>query len=342
MDLDHQFISPVYIRLLVDLLQERGVVPEALLNGTGITREALADPTALISLEQEITVYERADQLSPLPEWALRVGQATPLSAHGVYGYAVLTSADLAHALQVSVRFFKLAGSATGAELRENSNGDYEIRLIDTIQRPSVHRATVEEFFSAINSAMRELTGDVFKPSRVYCDYPTPEYLTVYNEVFGAPVHFDSEYSAFVVDQEDLQMRVATWDPLTLQACERQCEQVLEQLEESEGFVDEVRKIMLVLPCNRRSAENVAEKLHMSTRNLRRKLEREGVSFQRVLDDVRCELTKNYLSQTQLRLDDIVPLVGFAETSNLRRAFKKWTGQTPSEYRACQRQAVTG
>ena len=334
MDLDHQFVSPVYIRLLAELLQERGVDPEALLQGTGITQPALTDPTALISLAQEITVYERADQLSPVPEWALRVGQSTPLSAHGVYGYAVLTSADLAHALQVLVRFFKLAGSATGAELRERSNGDYEIRVIDTVQRPSVHRATIEEFFSAVNRALRELTGGIFKPSCLHFDYPAPDYRTVYDDIFACPAHFDSEYSGFVIDQKDLQLRVATWDPLTLQACERQCEQVLEQLAESEGFIDEVRKAMLVLPCNRRSAEHVAEKLHVSTRHLRRKLAREGFSFQKVLDDVRCELAKNYLSQTQLRLEDIVPLLGFAETSNLRRAFKKWTGQSPSEYRA--------
>ena len=103
---------------------------------------------------------------------------------------------------------------------------------------------------------------------------------------------------------------------------------------DAEGFVDEVRKVMLLKASDRRHAEAIAEHLHMSTRNLRRKLEQEGTSFQKVLDDVRCELAKNYLSQTQLRLEDIAPLLGFSETSNLRRAFKKWTGQTPSEYRA--------
>lgn len=342
MDLDQKIVPPVYIRLVLELLQDLGVAPQALLEGTGITPDALADPTLLLSLAQEITCYERADQLSPIPEWALRVGQSTTIATHGVYGYAVLTTADLGHALQVISRFFTLAGSATGAELREHGSGDYEIRMIDTVHRPSVHRATIEEFFSTVNSSLIELSGGGFKPKSLYLDYPAPGHRAVYEEIFGCPLHFDAPYSGFVIDKQDLQWRVPTWDPMTLQACERQCEQVLQQLKDSEGFIDEVRKVMLIQPCDRRGADYVAEKLHMSTRNLRRKLEREGSSFQGVLDDVRCELAKNYLSETRLRLEDIVPLLGFAETSNLRRAFKKWTGQTPSEYRASQRQAVTG
>ena len=301
MDLDQKFVPPVYCRLLAELLLKWGVEPDVLLEGSGLTLENLRDPTHLLSLRQEITLYERADQLSPVPEWAVRVGQSTSLQAHGVYGYAVLTSANLGHALQVVVRFFKLAGSAAGAELREHSNGDYEIRLFDSVHRPSAHRCTIEEFFSSVNTALREITGDTFVPKSMTFDYPAPDYQEVYSEVFGCPLHFGSEHSGIVIDQQDLQQTVPTWDPLTLEACQRQCEQVLEQLAEVEGFVDAVRKVMLVQSCDRRSAEHIAEKLHMSTRNLRRKLEQEGTSFQRVLDDVRCELAKNYLSQSNLR-----------------------------------------
>ncbi|MGI9286772.1 MAG: AraC family transcriptional regulator [Pseudomonadales bacterium] len=340
MDLDHKYISPVYIRLLMDMLQSWGVDPDEMLEGTGITRAELADPTSLLSLEQEITLYECAHRLSPKPEWALRVGQSTSLSSHGVYGYAILTSADLAHALQISVRFSKLAGIVTGAgaELREHSNGDYEIRLIDTVQRPGVHRASIEEFFSAANTTIRELTAGAFKPKFLYLDYPEPQYRSVYDEIFACPLQFDSAHNRMVIDQKDLQMRISTWDPLTLQACERQCEQMLEQLTESESFVDEVRKVMLMQPCDRRGAAFVAEKLHMSTRNLRRKLENDGLSFQKVFDDVRCQLAKNYLSESRLQLEDIVPLLGFADPSNFRRAFKKWTGLTPTGYRASLRE----
>ena len=334
MDLEQKVVPPVYIRLLVDLFRQWDVEPDALLEGSGLDLAALADPTRHLSLAQEITVFERAEALSPVPEWALRLGQATRLQAHGVYGYAVLTSADLKQVLQVLVRFVNLTGTATGAELREHGNGDYEIRAVETVQRPNVRRSTLEEFFSSVNTGLREVTANAVTPKSLSFDYSNPGYRDVYTEVFACPVTFEAEYCGIVIDHEDLALRLPTWDPLTLEACERQCEQILEQLTAAEGFVDAVRKIMLVQPCDRRSAECVAEKLHMSTRNLRRKLEQEGTSFQKVLDDVRCELAKNYLSQTSLRLEDISPLLGFSETSNLRRAFKKWTGQTPSEYRA--------
>lgn len=334
MDLNRKIVPAVYIRLLVDMLQEQGVDPDALLEGTGIELPLLADPTYLLSLEQEMEVYEQAERLSPSPDWALRVGQRTSPTTQGVLGYMVLTSIDIEHALKLIVKFLKLSGSASGAELRQHGDGDYEIRLIDVVQRPTIHRSTVEELFSTIITSLREFTRGAFSAQRICFDYPAPHHLAAYEEIFGCPLHFDHEYSALVVAQQDLSRGLPTWNPLMFKACERQCEEILQQLSESEGFADEVRKTLLVQPCNHRSAELVAEKLHMSTRNLRRKLEREGTSFQQVLDDVRCELAKQFLSKTQLRLEDIAPLLGFAEIPNLRRAFKKWTGQTPSEYRA--------
>jgi AraC-like DNA-binding protein len=334
MDLEQKIVPPVYISHLAEMLLDWGVDSGALLDDSALTLDKLADPSQLLSLQQEITVLERAAELSPRPDWALRVGQLTSMSTVGVYGYAAFTSADLEHSLRVLMRFFKLAGIAAGAELRERGNGDLEVRVIDTLHLPGLHRSTVEEYFSSFNTVLREVTGRLFVAKQMNFDYPTPPYHEIYTEVFACPVHFDCEHSGIVIDGPDRELRVSTWDPLTQEACERQCEQIVQGLGDAEDFVDEVRKVMLVQACDRRHAEAIAERLHMSTRNLRRKLEQEGTSFQKVLDDVRGELAKNYLSRTQLRLEDIAPLLGFSETSNLRRAFKKWTGQTPSEYRA--------
>ncbi|MCZ6831258.1 MAG: AraC family transcriptional regulator [Gammaproteobacteria bacterium] len=333
MDLEQKIVPPVYIRRLTEMLLDWGVDPEALLRDSALTLAQLADPSQLLTLQQEITIFERAAELSPRPEWALRVGQLTRMSTLGVYGYAAFTSADLEHALHVLVRYFKLAGIAVGVELREHSNGDLEVRVLDTLHLARVHRSTIEEYFSSFNSVLREVTGKVFVAKQMKFDYPAPPYREVYTEVFACPVHFDCEHSGFVISDRDRELRVSTWDPVTQEACERQCEQIVQRMADAQGFVDEVRKVVLVQACDRRHAEAIAERLHMSTRNLRRKLGQEGTTFQKVLDDVRCELAKNYLSQTQMRLEDISPLVGFSETSNLRRAFKKWTGHTPSAYR---------
>lgn len=333
MDLNQKCVPVSYFRLLTGLFQQWGITPETLLEGTGVKPGDLENPTSYITYNQEIAIYERAERLSPVPEWALRLGQNTHVSAAGVTGYAMLTCVDIAQCLQLAVRYIKLTGSAAGTELRELANGDYEVCALDAAYAIDSPRYVMEEFFTAMLTALKDVSQGAIGPKMLNLVYPRPDYAAVYREVFNCPVNFNAERSGLIVDKQDLTFRVPTWDPVTQEACRRQCEQVLEQLTEAEGFVDTVRKILLVQPCDQRTAGHVAEKLHISTRNLRRKLEQEKTSFQQVLDDVRCELAKNYLSKTRLRLEDIAPLLGFSETSNLRRAFKKWTNQTPSQYR---------
>ena len=149
------------------------------------------DPSQLLTLRQEVTVFERAAELSPRPEWALRLGQRTSVSANGVYSYAMFTSADLEHSLRVLVRYFKLAGIAAEAELREHSNGDLEVRVLDRVHLSRVHRSTIDEFFSSLNTVMREVTGKVFVAKQMKFDFPAPPYREVYAEVFACPARHE-------------------------------------------------------------------------------------------------------------------------------------------------------
>ena len=123
--------------------------------------------------------------------------------------------------------------------------------------------------------------------------------------------------------------------------CKERCDAILQRMRATEEFVDQVREKLLCLPCNRRHADHVAAELGVSSRHLRRKLRTENTSFQAVLDSVRLELSKDFLLQTQMPLEEIAPLLGYSELTNFRRAFKKWAGLTPSAYRSAHaRQSV--
>jgi AraC-like DNA-binding protein len=322
-----------YSKIMVDFVSSLGVSKEDLLAGTTLSLAALDDPAVHITLDQELAIYENAENLCPCPEWSLLYGLEQGLRAHGVWGYAIMTCATLAQAIDLITRYYRLGGTIAMPTTRTTSQGDLVFEIKDMVQRGNIHKMLMEDHFSSFITSLRELISDDFCFKEVSFDYAEPSYRSVYDEIFQCPVKFSQPSCHVIFDGQSLDTRIRTWDPQTHEACELQCERILQRVAEPQDFAEEVRVALLSQSCDRRSAERIAERLHISTRNLRRKLELEGTSFQKVVNSVRCELTKDYLANTHLPLNDIAELVGFADPSNLRRAFKKWTQCSPSDYR---------
>ena len=122
-------------------------------------------------------------------------------------------------------------------------------------------------------------------------------------------------------------------DPVTADACERKCDAIIERMSRAGSYVDQIRRVILMLPCESRNLTAVADEMNTTTRSLRRKLSAEQTTFQKLLDEIRLELATDYLRNTRLTLEDIAPLLGFSDASNFRHAFKRWTGELPSSFR---------
>ena len=121
---------------------------------------------------------------------------------------------------------------------------------------------------------------------------------------------------------------------LTAQICEQQCTTILQSLTQQEGLVDQVRKLIITLPGRAPAPEEIAGKLNMSYRTLRRRLSDEGSSFKEIQNEVRMGMASEYMRQTELTTQEIAFLLGYGEASNFHRAFKVWHDQTPGEYRS--------
>ena len=111
------------------------------------------------------------------------------------------------------------------------------------------------------------------------------------------------------------------------------CDRILGEVKTSTGVAGEVYQIIASTPGHSPSMESVAKQLATTERTLNRKLNAESTSFTQILDDVRCNLAKEYLGSTKLSIEDISELVGFSEAANFRHAFRRWTGSTPAHYR---------
>ena len=130
-----------------------------------------------------------------------------------------------------------------------------------------------------------------------------------------------------------LDLRLVFADPIMAKACERKCEAILEQMSDTGSKVDEIRRVILMLPGDSRNLSSVAAEMNISTRTVRRRLTAEQKTFRSVLDEIRLKLATDYLESTKLAVEDISQLLGFSDPSNFRKAFKKWTGIPPGSFR---------
>ncbi len=255
MDLDAKFHRPAYVLVLIELMKEWGISPERMLEGTNLRLEDLSDPSYRISINEELAVYQRAEQISPKPEWAVLAGHNSDITTHGILGYALMTCADLRQMLHFSVRFYKVSGTTIGAELVEKASGDYELRIMDAVNAPGLRHCVQEEYMTALVRGMTQITNGQFRPKHITFDFPEPEYRALVRDIFNCPVDYDGALSSMLIDRSHLDMRVPTWEPVTLEACLQQCELILEQMTSAEGFVEEVRRILLLQPCDKRACE---------------------------------------------------------------------------------------
>jgi AraC-like DNA-binding protein len=180
---------------------------------------------------------------------------------------------------------------------------------------------------------MRTLTGEEINPLKVTFSYPEPESTAEYERVFRCPVLFDQKETGFTISIDVLQKPILYANPELLQHFERYAQAYLAEMDRQDEHTRAVTKIILSrLDDEGLTIKKVAKEMAVSVRTLQYRLKGEGVVFTDLLKDVRENLAKKYLCQ-DYTVEEITYLLGFSEPSVFRKAFKKWSGVTPSEYR---------
>jgi AraC-like DNA-binding protein len=155
----------------------------------------------------------------------------------------------------------------------------------------------------------------------------------MYERLYDCPIRFDTEAIEIHLPSESLDVPLEMSDAEMARICEERCEMILARLGAAGGFVDRVRAELLVGPRRFPDLHTVARAMAVSPRTLCRRLNEEGSSFRRVLDEVRKSLALDYLESSDLPLQQIAALLGYEEPANFNRAFWKWIGDAPGRYR---------
>jgi AraC-like DNA-binding protein len=198
---------------------------------------------------------------------------------------------------------------------------------------PAAPDVAVDAVAAVIVHMCRVSTTAEFSPRQVIFKHPAPSDRQPFDDYFRAPVVFNGAESELVFASDVLAAPLPTGNAELALASEQIVVDYLARYDRS-NLLPQVRaKLIEQLPSGEADQAKIAAQLNTSLRNLQRQLQQEGVNFRQLVDETRRELAMGYLNNSALMLNEIAYMLGFSEPANFTRAFRRWTGRTPSEYR---------
>lgn len=325
--------------LIAQALEAEGLDAEALFHEAGFELTSLRDPSVRMpaeSFQGLLALIEKSVADPAIGLTLARYIHPTSFYSMGIAGYC---SNTLREYLQSLVKYYRLITSndvlvgEPGADPRE-----FVLRTVKA--NPIVFPAMREDGIAAILTAIvRIALHRGFSPLRVALARPRPVDEKAYLQYFGCDVVFDAPNTEIVLPMQVLDEPLTSADPALAQMYEAITVEYLDKMDKADFPARVQNELVRLLPAGVSSKEKIAEALNMSTRTLYNKLESAGTTYREVLDDTRQRLAEQYIHQG-LPVYEIAYLIGFSDTANFSRAFKKWTGSSPVEFRQASDGAV--
>lgn len=319
-----------YVLLLYDYLNEQGCDAAQLLGEAPPAGHA--ESPARFPVTRWKALLERAAAALEDPLLGLRLGRRVTPAHFGLMGYILLACEHLGAALQRLRDFERLFYDVSPLRVRE-TGGALVLEWGTESGRPG---ALVDETaITALVTLARDMTGTpTLAPERVDFVNPAPDDAGPHRTALGCPVAFAQDCTRVVLSLRWMMMPLRQPDPALLVLLQEQAAEQLRRLPPRGDLATAVRaEIPALLQIGPVSAEAVARRLHMSTRNLHRRLATEGASFRTLRDECLYQLARDHLADRRLQLGEIAQLLGYSEQSAFTRAFRRWSGQSPLRFR---------
>jgi AraC-like DNA-binding protein len=314
------------------LLELHGLDAAALFKEQGIALDVLRDSNARIASHKWDALTRRAAELSPNPGFALVTGQCWHPSNLGALGFAWLSSSTLRTGLQRVVRYWKLVGERSAPRLVDLGTA---VKLVfETGRADPVISGHLADFnLSLLFSMCRMNFGDGLHPLELTMKYVWPGEREAYERHFGCAVVSNAPEDSITFAASDLDRSLPSANRQIAATLDRVLVEQLAHLDKTNVVARAKAALLEQLSGGELSEQEMAEALHMSRRTLQRKLAEAEVTYQRLVDETRRDLALRYVEDPRNSIIDITFMLGFSQQSAFTRAFKRWTGSAPSEYR---------
>jgi AraC-like DNA-binding protein len=317
-----------------------GIDARTLLREAGVDPALLRDPNARIASGVADVVFAKAATLIPDPAFGLWAARCWHPSNLGVLGHAWLASSTLRTGLERLERYSRIVGEKAELKLVNAREG---LRFVyDHRRRDPVLRAIGADFvMSLVLDLCRMNYGASLRPVEVRLSRVRPGDTEPYRHFYGCPIHFGANEDSFLISRRVADEQLGTANRQLAGTLDGILAAQLAALDKNNVLARCKSNLLEQLTSGDASEEDMARQLHMSRRTLQRKLAESNTTYQKLVDDTRRDLALRYLEDPGKSITDVTFLLGFSGQSAFTRAFKRWTGTSPSHFREQKRAPAT-
>ncbi len=335
-------LSVGFVHSLVSALQARQLDPQPLLDAFGLDHARLSEPGARLSIPRYMRLGHAAIQLAGDPALGLEMGQLRKAGHLGLVGVTCAQAPTVREAARALIRFEPLyASNYRGASgFHEDSTGAW-LRFYSISPYNAFNRFVVDTVLASWLTQLGAIAGQPLVPVTVQIEFERPAYADRHDAFFSRSVEFAAVHNQLRLDQATLASRNPEHCPGTWRELLELCEAELERRTRTRSLRERVTQLLgPLLKGQEPDLQQLANRLQLPPWTLRRKLEEEGTSYRTIINETRRDLAMAYIRDTESAFGEIAWLLGFSSAEAFQRAFKRWSGQTPGEYRRAQRRAV--
>lgn len=324
-------LHPVYARLLCAEMLHRGFSREQILEDTFLDWQQLHQGNAFLNTHQISRLIRHCLRLSQCPWLGFEVGFKTQAAAHGVLGAAMIASENLASGILLLQKYSHLRQHLAVLHIEQDQS--FSIVLEERVALGDLREYLLGQLVAGLAQLFTTLTGRDLQPAiSIQWPFEKPQWAEVYQRVairnsFGHAqlrVSMDADFvlsPSLAADEEALQRNL------------RECDLLLQRMHEGSDLSHRVRMLLAASEGKMPTLEEMAERLHLTPRTFMRHLAAEQHSYQELLDSVRKDRACWMLQNTDLSVEAVALRLGYEDTSNFSRTFKRWSGQTPRDFK---------
>jgi len=325
-------------RVFLRLLELHGIDADHFVRDGGYDPAVFRDPAARLPSTAVDTAARAAAARIADPAFALRAARCWHPSDLGALGFAWLASSTLRTALQRLERYGRILGEKARIRLEATDKG---LRLVFENRRSDALVAALgtDYAFALVMDMCRMNFGASLRPLAVTLGRARPADPAPWNKFFGVEVRFGEARDSVLLSRRDVDTALPVANRQIAGALDAILAKQLAALDRSNVAARCKAELLERMASGESPEEDIAKSLHMSRRTLQRKLAEADLTYQQLVDDTRRDLALRYIEDARRSITEITFLLGFSGQSAFTRAFRRWTGKAPTDYRAGRRAA---
>ncbi|MDH5672636.1 MAG: AraC family transcriptional regulator [Myxococcales bacterium] len=289
------------------------------------------DDPMRVSYQSIIDVLENSRRVSGDPAFGLSGGRGLRRGDLGVFQFVTGTAATLGESMLLAVRYLPLLHDGARITLRESG----DLVALEYRDLPGLPRSVAanEYVLSALLVGSQQALGFAAPPNEVRFAHARPAHVEAYVPLFGSELRFDCDHNAIVLPRAAMDLPLATSDPPLQIVMRRHADDLLRRLPHADPFVQRVRTWARANLQHGARLGALADAFHLSESTVQRKLQAACTSHSEIVDEVRRERAPELLADPALNVSEVAFQLGFAHRPAFHRAFVRWFGRSPREYR---------